>query len=504
MAETKLLVVAIDFGSSGAGYAFSFAYQYKNNPLDISTSLWNNGNGPVQTKIPAVLLFDPEKKFHSYGFEAEDKYEELLNANKADQWYFLKGFKMQLYSAVNAGEDIRVDFELLEVGGKSISAKAVFSAAIGFLKDHFIQQMHWRKLGTVEDDIFWVVSVPSIWNDSAKQFMRESAEKVGIQGEKFIMVYEPEAASIYARLLPVDKLVGENGGVILKTFDPGRKFIVVDAGGGTVDISAQQVLENGKLKIIHEECGGPWGGECINKQFVKMLVELFGKEVLNQFKRNNGDDFLQLLRDFEVKKKNLRVEGTESVTIRMPLSLIEDSDISAAISRSRFSKMVRLKRDKLLIAGSLFETFFSETIKKIIDELISILKNERCSDVSAIMMAGGFSEADILQHAIKKQFQSLEVFIPIDGSLSVLKGAVIYGHNPNVVSSRICNYTYGIACYRKFDPSIHDPEKKDYRDGKEICQNLFKVLFEINEEVHIGQTITFDFAETFFRLYANP
>ncbi|VDI32536.1 Hypothetical predicted protein [Mytilus galloprovincialis] len=104
MAETKILVVAIDFGSSGAGYAFSFAYQYKNNPLDISTSLWNNGNGPVQAKIPAVLLFGPDKKFHSFGFEAEDKYEQLLNSNRADQWYFLKGFKMQLYSAVNAGE----------------------------------------------------------------------------------------------------------------------------------------------------------------------------------------------------------------------------------------------------------------------------------------------------------------------------------------------------------------------------------------------------------------
>jgi hypothetical protein len=44
-------------------------------------------------------------------------------------------------------------------------------------------------------------------------------------------VYEPEAASIYARLLPVDKFVGENKMVALKTFDLGRKFIVLDAGG---------------------------------------------------------------------------------------------------------------------------------------------------------------------------------------------------------------------------------------------------------------------------------
>ena len=47
----------------------------------------------------------------------------------------------------------------------------------------------------------------------------------------FSIVYEPEAASVYARLLPVDRFVGENKTTILKTFDPGKKFIVVDAGG---------------------------------------------------------------------------------------------------------------------------------------------------------------------------------------------------------------------------------------------------------------------------------
>jgi len=44
-------------------------------------------------------------------------------------------------------------------------------------------------------------------------------------------VYEPEAASVYTRLLPVDRFVGENKTTILKTFDPGKKIIVVDAGG---------------------------------------------------------------------------------------------------------------------------------------------------------------------------------------------------------------------------------------------------------------------------------
>jgi hypothetical protein len=55
--------------------------------------------------------------------------------------------------------------------------------------------------------------------------------QVGIKGDTFSLVYEPEAASVYARLLPVDRFIGENKMVALKTFDIGRKFIVLDAGG---------------------------------------------------------------------------------------------------------------------------------------------------------------------------------------------------------------------------------------------------------------------------------
>jgi hypothetical protein len=72
MSDTKLLVAAIDFGSSGAGYAFSFSYQFKTNPIDVQTSTWM-GNSGAASKIPCVLLFDESKKFDCFGFDAEDK-----------------------------------------------------------------------------------------------------------------------------------------------------------------------------------------------------------------------------------------------------------------------------------------------------------------------------------------------------------------------------------------------------------------------------------------------
>jgi hypothetical protein len=104
MSDTKLLVAAIDFGSSGVGYAFSFAYQFKTNPIDVHTSIWNKNNSAVTTKLPCVLLFYESRKFDCFGFDAEDKYEDLFNNDEHDKWYYFKGFKMELYSAVENDE----------------------------------------------------------------------------------------------------------------------------------------------------------------------------------------------------------------------------------------------------------------------------------------------------------------------------------------------------------------------------------------------------------------
>jgi hypothetical protein len=42
---SKLLVAAIDFGSYGSGYAFSFKHEFEANPINVSTPLWSPENG---------------------------------------------------------------------------------------------------------------------------------------------------------------------------------------------------------------------------------------------------------------------------------------------------------------------------------------------------------------------------------------------------------------------------------------------------------------------------
>lgn len=53
----------------------------------------------------------------------------------------------------------------------------VFSLSIKFLKDHLFNSLSDNFSDIQKDDIHYVLTVPAIWDDNAKQFMREAAVK---------------------------------------------------------------------------------------------------------------------------------------------------------------------------------------------------------------------------------------------------------------------------------------------------------------------------------------
>ena len=88
-----LAVGAIDFGTSYSGYACSF----RNNPQAIFTNVWYESGNLSSDKTPTSILFDKDKKFSAFGFEAEDAYASYCLDNEQKEWYFFKQYKMALY-----------------------------------------------------------------------------------------------------------------------------------------------------------------------------------------------------------------------------------------------------------------------------------------------------------------------------------------------------------------------------------------------------------------------
>ena len=65
-----------------------------------------------------------------------------------------------------------------DVAGKSVPAMKVFGTSIRALMDHLFLTLNERAIEIEPMDIRWVLTVPAIWSDAAKQFMRKSANLV--------------------------------------------------------------------------------------------------------------------------------------------------------------------------------------------------------------------------------------------------------------------------------------------------------------------------------------
>lgn len=80
-----------------------------------------------------------------------------------------------------------IQTELTAMNGKTMEVLTVFSECIKYLKDHLLAHVNKGSVNAYsEEGIGWVLTVPAIRSDRAKQFMRKAAEKVRKQCNYFL------------------------------------------------------------------------------------------------------------------------------------------------------------------------------------------------------------------------------------------------------------------------------------------------------------------------------
>ncbi|XP_045204837.2 heat shock 70 kDa protein 12A-like [Mercenaria mercenaria] len=478
--NNKIVVAAIDFGTTYSGYAFSFKHEYNTDPLKMHANEWKNvTQGNMNAKTPTCLLLEPNRKLHSFGNEAKTKYTSLCEEKQHKDWYFFWEFKMTLHHE----KEIKSNYQLTEENGKKLDALTVFSLSIKALKDHLINVLQNGFQGVRDSDVMWVITVPAIWNDSAKKFMRLAAEQAGIEKDSIEIALEPEAASIFCRLLPITRDPQTVTG--MTKFPSGTRYMILDCGGGTVDVTVHEVLEDNNLKELHKATGGNWGGTVVNKAFLNFLSTLVGPDVFNDFSKNHKSEYLEMLDELENKKRMTAADSTEKVTIRIPVGLQEILQLASnnPLTMGKHKDKLGIYGDKLRMDASLFRSFFNQAVRDIIAHTHDVMESLP-RPVKTILMVGGFSESPVLQDAVKKAFKHrVEVIVPVEASLCIMKGAVLYGHQPSKITERKCRYTYGVAMTVPFVRGQYPNNRKVESDGEEWCDKVF------DKHVVIGQTV---------------
>ncbi|KAK3589820.1 hypothetical protein CHS0354_015827 [Potamilus streckersoni] len=491
------LIVAIDFGTSYSGYAFQFYEDFKKDPAKIdSPQAWNSGRrNLISSKTSTCLLLNKSREPDecAFGFEAEERYMDLCIKKMNHQYYFFRRFKMQLQD----GQGLTKSSMIQDETGKRMSALDIFALSIKCLKIHLIKLLKGRGRDVVEENIFWVLTVPAIWNDAAKQFMREAAIKAEIKSEQLEIALEPEAASYFCQYVPVSSWSGRDQPVQFAAAQPGTKYMVVDLGGGTADMTVHEKLDDGRLKELSKASGGPWGGTMVDSAFRQTLISIVGGPVMNKFRTDNTYDYLELINEFEGAKRNFDNKRKDMI-IKLPPTLEKKCEeelkhsFLMSLEDSVHSKEISLLENKLVINANLVEKLFRQATDKIVAHMKNILEQGPVRGISFILMVGGFSESPFVQDVIRGAFDGkngIKVINPKDAAITIAKGAVLCGRLPQTIESRVLRFTYGLRTTPIFIEGTHPEEKKFVSDTGLRCNDVFDIILSADSEVKHGFSV---------------
>ncbi|XP_032424316.1 heat shock 70 kDa protein 12A-like isoform X3 [Xiphophorus hellerii] len=482
-------VIAIDFGTAFSGYAFNITPGEEKSEPHLPR--WGKEYGFDTPKTPTCILFNEDEKCLSFGFEAKMEYKEM-SGEEAKKHYFFEDFKMELYS-----KKLNSNLKIKAANGKSMKALKVFSESLRFLKEDALRTISRNTQGKnfLASDFTWVLTVPAIWDLSAKQFMREAATQAGIVSEgnqeKLVFALEPEAASVWCKKLPSDGFITQNTSRNTLDQSPGTQYIVVDCGGGTIDITVHEVLEGGALKELHKASGNDLGGQNVDRKFKQFLREIFCDGVWDKYEENYPGEVQKIMYDFTLFKKGDKdIEITCSLNLGRLAQTKKDIEkfLEGVQGASWDEGSIRISKEKL-------RSFFDESLQGIVKSLDNILR--RGYRIGYILLVGGYADSQILQRHITEEYiGECNVLCPFRPQEAILKGAVMFGRNPAVVTSRKSAFTYGLAVANRFDASNHRADKKYTNQDGEWCDDIFKKLVAINEDVGWNQTKSFSLSPT--------
>ncbi|CAH1759236.1 942_t:CDS:2 [Entrophospora sp. SA101] len=463
------VVVSIDFGSTYSGYAYS----NKTHPQIITNSAWPGLIGKF--KINTVLQYDENFKNVKYwGHQALSKKPSGNNtiddnSDSKDEDQIVELFKLHLSEKIPVEEQPK-----LPDGLDSTKAITDYLHIIG----------SWPGIN-FKKNVLLILTVPSEWSEQAKHTMRKcayDAKLTNIKSSSHLQIItEPEAAAIYCRKLMRKKFFRITG----------KKYLIVDCGGGTVDLTMRQLLPKNRLGEVTECSGDLCGGSFVDLEFVKYIGRKVGVNAIKSLKEKKYGQYQYMIQRFCDNVKFKFDGGDEDVEYDFDIEEI----CPALKDYIADSQKDQLKEDEWLINldYETIKSFFDPVIGRIIRLIRSQLEASN-GDCSAIFLVGGFSESLYLKKRIKEEFKKKQyvsiVSVPSEPACAIVRGAVEYGLNKDVIKNRVLKYNYGIVVKKPW--TCEFPVAR-----REECGNvrLMRWMATKGQQVKVGQKFS-----TYFRM----
>ena len=183
--------------------------------------------------------------------------------------------------------------------------------------------------------------------------------------------------------------------------------------GGTLDVTAHEIMTNGNIKEIHQVTGGPYGGIKVDEEFVSLLERFFGTAVVQTLRTNYPAEWLEMMNEFEIKKRGRRAFEGETTRIRIPrafatlVSEYHEPGLARKFASSCTTDDVQFIRNEYFCLGpAAMRKLFQPVLNGIVNHLNNLLQYPVLKGLQFFFLVGGFAESEILQDAVKKKFST--------------------------------------------------------------------------------------------------
>ena len=235
----------------------------------------------------------------------------------------------------------------------------------------------------------------------------------------------------------------------------------------------------------------------------QLFIDIVDEDVWKAFRNKHGGDYFDIFREFEVKKRTVKSKSDQEQKfyIKYPLALKElfekmkgKSFKVAVDDNEMYRGRMKTTADKIKIDPQLVIGLFRDPLDKLVEHMRYILSLPNIKGTKTFLLVGGFSESPIVQETIKASFPKCKTIVPGEAGLSVLKGAVLFGHQPKAVSSRIAKSTYGIAISKPFIDGHHPCDKRYTCASGVMCRDIFHKYVEAGESVDLDEVQSLPFS----------
>ncbi|KAI9261961.1 hypothetical protein EDC94DRAFT_609368 [Helicostylum pulchrum] len=490
-------IVGIDFGTtfSGCSYADCRGVEvHENIPIKTLKSGWPGGDNIGFGKTPTLMMYDKKMKAKFWGQAAKQKVGTYTDLTLLGNFkLFLSPKSVATYYGINNKEIKRLAHEnsfsntvstedrvrtaepdenkkyqtKKDHAYDAVDAVDIISDYLRVFHDHAIKKIlkaETKKIylglfgrATKEDfNIRYVLTVPAMWSASAKETMAQASIDAGIitkdELHNLLIITEPEAAALFC-----DKTFSE---CIRDPKHPKAEsnFVVCDAGGGTVDLvtfklETDEETDKPKICQVGEGSGDTCGSSYLDSKFKDYLLKFYKDMDIDANLSNT--DFNSVMDHFiNVTKvkfcSNSERDGFTDIKLpaQRPVLNVPEKDAAKKYTLRDSNTTLRVK--DAVMKTEIFDPIIVN-ILNLIDKQIKQAEESGCP-IKSIVLIGGFSRNPYLKQRVIDHYNSAyKVGVPNEGVAAISNGAVSYGLNPRMVSTKMAGQSLALEVQAPFE-----------------------------------------------------